>query len=72
MRLKDGTRLTSIINGGSEGYTGEDQDTYIAYFATDHILDLEQVDALLFIRSEAMTAEEAKNIPEEKLYIVSF
>lgn len=72
VRLKDGTRLTSIINGGSEGYTGEDQDTYIAYFATDHILDLEQVDALLFIQSEAMTAEEAKNIPEEKLYIVSF
>lgn len=72
VRLKDGTRLTCILNGGAEGYRSEDTDTYVVYYAINHVIDPEEVDALLFVKESPQTQQEAYNMPEEKLYIVSF
>ncbi|MDE6389776.1 MAG: DUF4179 domain-containing protein [Lachnospiraceae bacterium] len=66
VRLKDGTLLTQIANGGSEGYSDSTQ-IYKASFATSSILDPEQVDALLFIKSYP---EGDTPFTEENLYIV--
>lgn len=67
VRLKDGTLLTGITHGGSEGYMGGDESLYQAAFATGSIIDPEQVNALLFVKSEP----EGKNaLTEENLYIV--
>lgn len=70
VRLKDGTRLTGIVQGGSDGYDDDDQNTYRVYRGIDHIINPEEVDALLFEKSGAETNEEYYNMPEEKLYIV--
>lgn len=70
VRLKDGTRLTGIVQGGSDGYDDDDQNTYRVYRGIDHIINPEEVDALLFEKSGAETDEEYYNMPEEKLYIV--
>lgn len=72
VRLKDGTRLTCILNGGAEGYRSDDTDTYIVHYAINHVIDPEEVDALLFVKESPETQQEAYNMPEEKLYIVSF
>lgn len=68
--LKDGTRLTGIMQPGSTGYAADDTDTYISYCGTDHIINPAEVDALLFIRTEPESQQEYLNMPEEKLYIV--
>ncbi|MDE6621155.1 MAG: hypothetical protein K2K74_11840, partial [Lachnospiraceae bacterium] len=70
VRLKDGTQLTGIVQGGSDGYDDDDQNTYRVYRGIDHIINPEEVDALLFEKSGAETNEEYYNMPEEKLYIV--
>lgn len=67
VRLKDGTLLTGIAHGGSEGYMGGDESLYQVAFATDSIIDPEQVDALLFVKSEP---EGQNALTEENLYIV--
>lgn len=72
VRLKDGTRLTGIMQGGSDGYDGDDQDTYIVSRGIDRIIDPAEVDALLFMKEGAETNEKYYNMPEEKLYIVTF
>lgn len=67
VRLKDGTLLTGIVNGGAEGYAGDDKNHYQARFATQSIIDPAQVDALLFIRNAPMTDAPPT---EDDLYIV--
>lgn len=67
VRLKDGTLLTEIVSGGGYGYCGFLTDTYQAAFATNHIIDPEQVDALLFIKTYP---EGNEPLTEENLYIV--
>ncbi|MDE7271618.1 MAG: DUF4179 domain-containing protein [Lachnospiraceae bacterium] len=70
VRLKDGTRLTGIVQGGSDGYDDDDHNTYRVYRGIDHIINPAEVDALLFEKAGAETNEEYYNMPEEKLYIV--
>lgn len=67
VRLKDGTLLTVIINGGTQGYLGDNKDIYVHSFAFDRILDTEQIDALLYIKSYP---EGEYKLTEENLYIV--
>ena len=64
--------LTGIMQGGSDGYDGDDQDTYIVSRGIDRIIDPAEVDALLFMKEGAETNEKYYNMPEEKLYIVTF
>lgn len=67
VRLKDGTLLTNIVNGGVEGYLDENGEVYTVSYALDNILDTEQVDALLFYKA---WPEEERALTEEDLYIV--
>lgn len=67
VRLKDGTLLTGIVNGGVEGYLDENGEVYTASYALGNILDTEQVDALLFYKA---WPEEERALTEEDLYIV--
>lgn len=67
VRLKDGTLLTGITGGGVEGYPDGNEKFYQAVFATRSIIEPDQVDALLFIKSYP---EGKEPITEENLYIV--
>ncbi len=67
VRLKDGTLLPCLRNGGSEGFEDLDAGIYKVTFATDHVLNADEVDALLFMKP-ALTGEGP--LTEENFYIV--
>ncbi len=48
VRLRDGTKLPLITNGGMTGYTDESHKEYYSLIAFDRVIDIDQVDALLF------------------------
>lgn len=67
VRLKDGTLYPTLYRGpGGSGYESEESSTYRIVFAIDRILDVDQVESLLFRKPYT---EEGKNL-EEKYYIV--
>lgn len=67
VRLKDGTLLPYITNGGVEGYLDESSEVYTVSYALDRILDTDQVDALLFRKGGP---EGEGGLTEDDLYIV--
>lgn len=67
VRLKDGTLLTGLSGQGYSGYPTENSDVYRDTFALERVVDTEQVESLLFVRS-ASEGQEA--LTEENLYIV--
>lgn len=67
VKMKDGTLYPYLTNGGSMGYAPEDPERYIVTFATDRILDVGQVESLLFLRGWSGVAGE---MPEEAFYVV--
>lgn len=50
VRLKDGTVYVRVTNGGLQGYQGE-SDIYEKITGFDRVLDIDQVESLLFIKS---------------------
>lgn len=66
VRLKDGTMLTGIMNGGRTHWS-ESLDTYTATYAINCIIDTEQVDAILFLKA---IPDQDGPIAEDNLYIV--
>jgi hypothetical protein len=69
VQLKDGTIYTGINGGGYEGYSDEDSDTYISSGVFTRIIDVDQIENLLFIRSYPEEDGEA-TLTEENLYYV--
>lgn len=67
VRLKDGTLMTGIMNDGSEEYLDENKTVYTASYAVRSIIDTEQVDVLLFLKS---APDGGGKLTEENLYIV--
>ncbi|MDE7339119.1 MAG: DUF4179 domain-containing protein [Lachnospiraceae bacterium] len=67
VRLKNGTLLSYITNGGVEGYLDESHEIYTESYALDRILDTDQVDALLF-KKNSPSGE--GGLTEDDLYIV--
>ncbi|MCI8727148.1 MAG: DUF4179 domain-containing protein [Hungatella sp.] len=67
VRLKDGTLLVGICNGGMTSWEDLEKGIYKETFATSRVIDTEKVDALLYLKpdgnGETMFAE-------ENLYIV--
>ena len=54
VRIKDGTMYPYIYLGpGSSGYMGESVSRYRTVFAIDRILDVDQVQGLLFAKENA-------------------
>lgn len=72
-RLKDGTLLTGIMNGGAVGYDKSDPKIFRATYGTNRIIDPSEVDALLYQKSEPDWDANPENPwTEENLYIVPF
>ena len=67
VRLKDGTLLTDITGAGSIGFLGGNGGAYTESFAMNHILETEEVDALLFLKSDPGGRNK---LTEKNLYIV--
>lgn len=67
VRMKDGTMYPYIYLGpGSAGYESEESSRYRTMFAIDRVLDVEQVESLLFEKP----ASECGTTPEEMFYMV--
>ena len=67
VRMKDGTIYTGISNGGISGYLEEDSELYENITALRRVIDVEQVESLLFIRSYP---EGDQALTEDNLYFV--
>ena len=68
VKLKDGTLLKYVYMGpGSEGYVDNESDQYEIRFAIDRILDVNEVQSLLFGK-EILEGEE--ELTEEDFYVV--
>lgn len=67
VRLKDGTLLIGICNGGMATWDDMEKGIYRENFATSKVIDIEQVDGLLYLKSDL---EGETVIDEEHLYIV--
>lgn len=65
MKMKDGTLYPWLANGGSMGYGDGNTDIYSVTFALDRVIDLDQVESLLFRK------DDVRGIPtEENFYVV--
>lgn len=67
VKLKDGTMYTRLLEGGMDGYL-EDQKTFQYLYQTNRILNPDEVESLLFIKS--YPEEEGGMLTEENLYEV--
>lgn len=67
VRLKDGTYLTGIMGAGRFGWVDLEEGIYHAVFSLSRIINTDEVDALLFVKSYP---EENVELSEENLYIV--
>lgn len=73
VKLKDGTLLPCILSGGQENAIGDHQQELI--FATDHVIDVEQVESLLFTKGSddgknAQNTQKKDAFSEENFYEV--
>ena len=67
VRLKDGSLLPYVTDGGSSYYPEEEGDLYIQRYGVDRVLDIDQIDALLFVKDGTPSGE----IPtEDHFYVV--
>ena len=70
VKMKDGSFYPNLYKGpGRSGYKDEDSDTYVEMFAIDRILEVDQVEALLFHRGNTGNEEGAGM--EDRYYIVN-
>jgi hypothetical protein len=67
VQLKDGTIYTGINGAGYEGYSNENPNIYESTGAFTRIIDVDQIENLLFIRSYP---EDGQALTEENLYFV--
>lgn len=67
VRLKDGTIYTGISGAGVTGYESEDSEQYRDISALQRVIDVDQVESLLFIKSYP---EGAQMLGEDNLYFV--
>ncbi|MGN0354362.1 MAG: DUF4179 domain-containing protein [Muricoprocola sp.] len=68
VKLKDGTLLNALYGGpGSEGYTDSTSTEYTVSYAFDRVIDVNEVEAVLFVKSYPEGEEKAT---EENYYVV--
>ena len=71
LKMKDGSLLTYIINGGTVGYPDSEQEVYRWAFSITPAVDPGEVEALLFQKSVPETNDKGSfEYKEEDLYIV--
>lgn len=69
VRFRDGTLFPYITNGGMTGYTDESHREYYSLMAFDRVIDIDQVDALLFQKPSPNGRGE---FMEDDFYVVEF
>lgn len=68
VRMKDGTMYPYLLCGpGSMGYESKDSDTYCCRLSTDRVIDPDQVESILFLKS---VPEGEGVLTEENFYMV--
>lgn len=67
VKMKDGTLYTDIVGGGIQGYKSKDSDVYRKNLNFEGIFDIDQIDALLFLKSYP---EGEEGFKEDNFYIV--
>ena len=67
VRLKDGTIYTGISGAGVTWYESEDSEQYRDISALQRVIDVDQVESLLFVKSYP---EGAQMLGEDNLYFV--
>ncbi len=67
VKLKDGTIYPFLTDGGSSGWEADNTDIYTATFANDRVIDVDQVQSLLFHKSSPAAGEV---YTEENFYVV--
>ncbi|MDE6434408.1 MAG: DUF4179 domain-containing protein [Lachnospiraceae bacterium] len=65
VRLKDGTIYPYLMGGGTTGYMDEEHTRFQMILNTNRILDVDQVESLLFLKSYPETGD---SITEDNLY----
>ena len=71
LKMKDGSLLTCIINGGTVGYPDSEQEVYRWAYSITPAVDPEEVEALLFQKSTPELNDRGTfEYKEEDLYIV--
>lgn len=68
VKLKDGTVISELNDGGSTGYEKDDK-TFVARISFSSILDVSEIDALLFKKSDSQSRDTA--FTEETCYTVA-
>ena len=66
VRLKDGTLLPYLSTGGGGGFTDSTRTEFRFKHPFNHVIDLEQVDALVFLKPAAWKGAD----DTERFYIV--
>ncbi|MCH5185701.1 MAG: hypothetical protein J1F64_06205 [Oscillospiraceae bacterium] len=69
VKLKDGTIYTDLQNGGTAGYENADTDEFTARINFSRIIDVDEIDSLLFLKGTNDNAE--RNITEDDCYAVT-
>lgn len=68
LRMKDGSMYPYLFGGpGSFGYESEDSDNYCCHLSADRVIDPDQVESILFLKS---SPEGEGNLTEENFYMV--
>ena len=71
LKMKDGSLLTCIINGGTVGYPDSEQEVYRWAYSITPAVDPEEVEALLFQKSTPELNDRGTfEYKEEDLYVV--
>ena len=65
-RMKDGTDIR-MMGGGSSGYTGENDEIYQVVESYERVVDIDQIDSLLFKKS---SPQGERALTDEEMYIV--
>ena len=69
VKLTDGTLLPFVFNGGFAGYRNEDNQHYEQCYLINRILDVEEVEAILFLR-EAVSLDPDVSLTEDDFYVI--
>ena len=68
VRLKDGSLLKSLYGGpGTSGYVDDTSDTYVIGYAFDQVINVEEVDSVIFAKGAIENLETAT---EDDYYLV--
>lgn len=59
VKLKDGTTIMNLYNGGTEGYSSENSNEYISTFTFNRVIDSDQVASVLFRKTTENSGNEA-------------